>query len=453
MSTTFNFNGANSISPTGTVVQLTSASAADENSLTAPTNVFPVTNTISNAGTNFTVTLPANSLSVLRLQASGINFITNLLLQIPSPIYSGQLVASTVYGQQSGSANWINLSTNSSYGLAYSSANTNLAVVTGGGTVIGVASGTTSIIATYPALGISTTQTVQVISVRTMLVHRYSFGDAPGSTAAIDSIGGAAWNGTLPSGGTYANGQLSLAAATKQYLQLPAGILSNYAAVTIETWVTFPNQIPNNSFFFGFGNTNGSVGVNYIFCAPRAGRIAITSSGSTEQNAYGNFDFSFHTNFHVTAVFNPSAGYIALYTNGILAAINNSVTASFSSVSNLYSWIGRSLYSADPYPDFSLDEFRIYSGALQTSEIAAAQALGAGQLLSNTNPLVGATTSGGSLTLSWALASAGFTLMSRTNLTAGAWFQVTSPAPQMVGGQWQVVLPAVGDAQYYQLQK
>jgi hypothetical protein len=257
----------------------------------------------------------------------------------------------------------------------------------------------------------------------------------------------------LPSGGTYANGQLSLAAASKQYLQLPAGILSNYAAVTIETWATFPDQLPVNCFFFGFGNTNGSVGVNYIFCAPRAGRIAITSSGSTEQNAYGNFDFSFHTNFHVTAVFNPPAGYIALYTNGILAAINNSVTASFSSVSNLYSWIGRSLYNADPYPDFSLDEFRIYSGALQTSEIAAAQALGPNQLLSNTSPLVGATTSGGNLTLSWPLASAGFTLMSRTNLTAGAWLQVTSPAPQMVGGQWQVVLPAAGDAQYYQLQK
>jgi alpha-L-arabinofuranosidase len=454
MSTTFNFNGANSISPTGTVVQLTSASAADENSLTAPTNVFPVTNTISNAGTNFTVTLPANSLSVLRLQAGGINFITNLLLQIPSPIYSGQLVASTVYGQQSGSANWINLSTNSSYGLTYSSSNTNLAVVTGGGTVIGVAFGTTSIIATYPALGISTTQTVQVISVPTTLVHRYSFGDVPGSSTAIDSIGGAAWNGTLPSGGTYANSQLSLAAATKQYLQLPAGILSNYAAVTIETWATFPDQLPVNCFFFGFGNTNGTSGVNYIFCAPRAGRIAITGGGNgSEQNANAGFDFSFHTNFHVTALFNPSAGYVALYTNGILAVVNNAVTTPFSSVNDVYSYIGRSLYSGDPYPDFSLDEFRIYSGALQTSEIAAAQTLGPNQLLSNTSPLVGATTSGGNLTLSWPLANAGFTLMSRTNLTAGAWLQVTSPAPQMVGGQWQVVLPATGDAQYYQLQK
>jgi hypothetical protein len=44
--------------------------------------------------------LPANSLSVLRLQAGGINSITNLLLQIPSPIVAGQIVASTALGQK-----------------------------------------------------------------------------------------------------------------------------------------------------------------------------------------------------------------------------------------------------------------------------------------------------------------------------------------------------------------
>jgi hypothetical protein len=129
------------------------------------------------------------------------------------------------------------------------------------------------------------------------------------------------------------------------------------------------------------------------------------------------------------------------------------VTISFSSVSNLYSWIGRSLYSADPYADFSLDEFRIYSGALQSTEIAAAQALGAGQILSNASPLVRANVFGGSLTLSWPLANAGFTLMSRTNLTSGAWTPVALPAPQVVGSQWQVALPASGEAQFYQLQK
>jgi alpha-L-arabinofuranosidase len=452
LATTFNLTGLNSVSPTATVIQLTSGSSSDENSLVAPTHVFPTTNVINNAGTNFTVTLPANSFSVLRLTAIGINNYTNLLLQFTSPINSGQAVASIVWGQQSGS--WINLMTNSNYAISYASANTNVATVDINGNVTGVRSGTTSIIANYGALGLSATQSVQVISVSITLVHRYSFNDAAGSATAVDSVGGAPWNGVLPNGGVFGNGQLTLSSNSQQYVQLPTGILSNYTVVTIEAWVTFANQLPVNCFFFGFGNTNGSLGTNYIFCAPRAGRIAITGGTySSEQNAYGNFDFSFHTNFHMTAVFNPPAGYLALYTNGVLAGINNAVTTPFSSVNDVYSYIGRSLYSADPYPDFSLDEFRIYNGALQTSEITATQVLGPNQMLSDASPVISASTSGGNLTLSWPLASAGFTLWSRTNLTSGEWTVVASPAPQIVGGQWQVIVSIFGSAQYYRLQK
>ncbi len=453
VTTMFNLNGVDSISPTGTVIQLTSGSPADENSLAAPTKVFPVTNTISNAGTNFTVTLPANSISILRLSASGINYITNLLLQVPSPMYEGQFVASTVFGQQPGVTNLINLTTNPVYGITYSSVNTNIAAVDAGGHVTGVGSGTTSIVATYGSLGLSATQSVQVISVPTALVHRYSFSETGGTTVA-DSAGGPAWNGTLPNGGTFGGGQLALAAGSQQYVQLPGGILSNYTSVTIETWVTFPDQLPVNCFFYGFGNTNGNLGASYIFCAPQGGRIAITSGNySSEQNAYGNFDFSYHTNFHVVAVYNPPAGYLALYTNGVLAAVNNAVTIPFSSVNNVYSYIARSLYSNDPYPDVNLDEFRIYNGALNADEIAATQALGPNQLLSVANPVVLASMSGGgNLTLSWPLASAGFTLESCTNLVSGVWTAV-SPAPQIVAGQWQATVSPSGNARFFRLQK
>jgi regulation of enolase protein 1 (concanavalin A-like superfamily) len=61
---------------------------------------------------------------------------------------------------------------------------------------------------------------------------------------------------------------------------------------------------------------------------------------------------------------------------------------------------------------------------------------------------------GPNLTLSWPLASAGFTVQSRTNLTAGNWENVTSPAPQIVGDQWQVTLPSSTDgASFYRLTK
>jgi alpha-L-arabinofuranosidase len=450
MATTFNIAGVNFIAPNATLIQLTSGSSADENSLSSPTYVFPVTNSIANAGTNFTLTLPANSLSILRLTASGINSYTNLLLQFTSPIYTGQSVASTVWGQQSG--NWINLTTNANHAITYASANTNIAVVDINGNITGVGSGTTGIIATYASLGLSATQSLQVVYVPTALVHRYSFSETSGTNVA-DSIGGPAWNGTLPRGGTFASGQLTLSSNSQQYVQLPAGILSNYTAVTIETWATFPDQLPVYCFFFGFGNTNGSSGMNYIFCAPQGGRIAITATNYTgEQNAYGNFDFSFHPNFHVAAVFNPPLGYIALYTNGVLAGINNSVTVPFNSVNDVCSYIGRSLYSADPYSDFTLDEFRIYNGALTVNEIAATQVLGPDQLLSATSPALSASASGGSLTLSWPVASAGYTVLTTTNLAAGNWM-ATVVTPQIVDSQWQVVLSITGNAQFYRLQK
>ena len=450
MATTFNLAGANAIAPDATVIQLTSGSQLDENSFAAPTYVSPVTNAISNAGTNFTLTLPANSLSILRLTASGINTYTNLQLQVPSPITNGQSAAATVWGQQGG--NWINLTTNLNHAIVWSSAHTNVAGVDLTGRVTGIGSGTTSIIASYPALGLSATQDVRVVFMPVTLVHRYSFNETSGTNVA-DSVGGPAWDGTLPRGGTFGGGQLALASNLQQYVQLPPGILSNYTAVTIEAWVTFPDQLPVNCFFFGFGTFSGNTGYNYIFCAPQGGRAAITGgSYSSEQNAYTGVDFSYHTNFHLAFVVNPPAGYLAIYTNGVLAAVNHSVTIGFDSINDLYSWLGRSLYSNDPYPDFALDEFRIYDGALQPADIAATQVLGSDQLLSAAGPVVSPSASGGDLTLSWPVASPGYTVMTTTNLTDGNWTLV-AVTPQIVGGQWRVVLPVNAKAQFYQLRK
>jgi hypothetical protein len=59
------------------------------------------------------------------------------------------------------------------------------------------------------------------------------------------------------------------------------------------------------------------------------------------------------------------------------------------------------------------------------------------------------------LMFSWPLGSAGFTLQMSTNLTLGNWQAVTSPAPQMIGNQWQISLPvdSNGVSTYYRLLK
>ena len=379
--TTLKFAGVASIAPEATVVQLTSAKTTDENSLAAPEYVFPVTNHIADAGREFTVMLPANSLSVFRLHASGMAAFTNLSLRLPASINSGEMVQAAISGQRNDSANWIDLTANENHAITFVSDNPQVASVDSTGNVTGIAGGTANIIASYGSQGLSISQAVKVIRVPAQLAHRYSFNETSGLICA-DSVGGQNWNGTLPAGGSFGSGQLALSAADSQYVQLPPGILSNYPAVTIDAWVTFSNQLPRDCFFFGFGDTLGQSGTNYIFCAPQAGRIAITdASFLREQNAFGNFDCSLNSNLHLTAVFNPPQGYIAFYTNGVLAGINRNVSTPLSSIRDVCSYIGRSLYDADPFVDMNLDEFRIYNGALTAGEIVEEQRLGPDKLL------------------------------------------------------------------------
>jgi alpha-L-arabinofuranosidase len=463
LATTFTVTGVNTVASSATVIQLTSGSPSDGNSLASPTKVFPITNSIANAGTNFTLTLPANSLSILRLTASGINSYTNLLLQFTSPIASGQQVAATVSGQESG--NWINLTTNANHAITYTSADTNVAVVDSQGNITGVGPGTTSIMATYASLGLSATQSVQVVYAPIALVHRYSFNDG----TADDSVDSA--NGTLVGNASISGGQLvlpnttSVAPAT-DYLQLPAGILANSVngtnndpAVTVEAWATIKSSQYTWANLFDFGNRDaGSLSEYDIHVCVHANDNSTIAGISDSDNA--NVDYQYidlgsgssldgSTNIHITVVFNPPAGYVAVYLNGVLAGANYNVTIPMSGVQAV-----RNIIGADNWPDAgmqgSVDEFRIYNGALTADEIAATQVLGPNQLLSTASPAVSAFASAGNLTLSWPVAAAGYTVVTTTNLAAGNW-TIAMVTPQIVGNRWQVILPITSNTQFYRL--
>jgi len=378
--TTFKIAGFDSVAPEASVIRLTSAYSFDENSLDAPTRVFPVTNTITGAGKDFTVTLPPHSLSVFRLAARGPESFNSLTLQLPAKINSGQTVVSTLQGRRTGSSKSVDLTGNRTHAITFVSDNRDIATVDSDGNVTGVSSGTAMITATYESLGLTATQKIRVANTPAQLVHRYSFNESAG-TACADSVGGPAWDATLPAGGTFDDGRLTLSSLDSQYVQLPPGILSNYTAVTIDAWATFSSQLPDHCFLFGFGNVNSGTGDGYLFCAPKVGRIAITDSDYTrEENAMGNFDCSFNSNLHLTAVFNPPLGCVSLYTNGVLAGVNRSVDTPLNSVHDVCNYIGRSLYAVDPYPDVILDEFRIYNGALTPEEISENQKLGPDKL-------------------------------------------------------------------------
>jgi hypothetical protein len=271
---------------------------------------------------------------------------------------------------------------------SFSSSDTNILEINSTNNLIeAVGQGSANVIATYD--GISATQTVTVIQPASVLTHRYSFSDADNGSGNVgasiaDSVGGAAWDGTLPNGGALSGSELTLSAASSQYVQLPSGIISNYNAVTIEAWATFPDALPANCFFFGFGNTDGSgAGENYIYMQPSSGHIGIGGNDPgyvSEQDAgtYGNL--STHTNIHISAVFNPQANWIAVFTNGVLAGKNTATTWQLNNVSSILNYIGKSLYNGDSPMDVQVDEFRIYNGALTSQGIAISDAAGANSI-------------------------------------------------------------------------
>ncbi len=288
-----------------------------------------------------------------------------------------------------------------------------------------------------------------------VLAHRYSFSEIGGTTVA-DSAGGPGWNGTLPNGGTFSNGQLTLASSAQQYVKLPAGIVSPLSNVTIEAWVKLNTTVSWNR-IFDFGNNTTA----YMFLTPQDGSVLssarfviTTSGGGGAQQISGAPALGIGAWYHVAVTVNGNTGI--LYVNGVATGTSSSLTLTPMSLGiTTNNYLGRSQYAADPYLNGVLDEFRIYSVALSAAEVAATDALGPDQLLSTNAPSISMTSDASSLTLSWPLASAGFTLQSRTNLVEGDWVDVTSPVPQIIGGQWQFTIPVPGDGDstFYRLSR
>lgn len=285
------------------------------------------------------------------------------------------------------------------------------------------------------------------------LAHRYSFNET-GGTSTADSEGGPAWNGTVFNGGTLAGGQLTLASASSQYANLPPGIVSTLSNFTIAAWVRL-NSTANWARIFDFGNNTTS----YMFLTPQNGsttrlRFGITTnSAGGEQQITGPAALGVGVWYHVAVTLNGNTGI--LYVNGVAQGTNTSLTLKPAMLGNTgNNYLGRSQW-ADPYLNGQLDEFRIYSVAYSAAEIAAMAALGPNQLLSGDSPPLNWAATSTTLTLTWPLASAGYTVQSRTNLVLGDWVSMVSPAPQIIGGQWQVVLPVSANTGsiFYRLSK
>ncbi len=283
------------------------------------------------------------------------------------------------------------------------------------------------------------------------LGHRYSFSETGGASTS-DSVGGPAWAGALPNGGTLSGGQLTLVSNSLQYASLPAGIVSTLSNFTALTWINLASTA-NWARVFDFGNST----TVYMYLAPQNGssgkvRYAITTNSTAgEQQINCNSTLTTGAWHQLAVTLNGNTGI--LYVDGVSVGTNNAMTLRPSSLGNTANnYIGKSQWT-DPYLNGKLDEFRIYNVALSPAEISATYALGPSVLLSTNSPKVDVQVSGANLTMSWPVSNPGFSVQSTTNLGSGNWDSVSAPAPQMVGTNYQLTIPLTNSTLFFRLSK
>jgi len=228
------------------------------------------------------------------------------------------------------------------------------------------------------------------------LEHRYSF-----VSDASDSVGGAAWNGTIvPAGnvsGTAAtiNNGLTLpgggGGGFSGYVSLPSGIIAGDTSITVECWVT-QNNGNTWATIWDFGNGGN---VNFELC-PDPGRnnndmiVAFTPNG-------GENDLNTPTSFpngseqYVAVTYNNSTLTGSLYYNG---ALDGTVVLPNSTYSpgniggaggTSENWLGNDVYGDTQFQG-TIYELRIWNGAVSERYIGASALLGPGVVVTNVTP-------------------------------------------------------------------
>jgi len=154
---------------------------------------------------------------------------------------------------------------------------------------------------------------------------------------------------------------------------------------------------------------------------------------------------------HVVCVVDPATGFGGIYTNGVLEkAVTNSWPA-LGSVSTAWSFLGRSLWSADAWLNGTIDEFRIYDGRMTPEEIAADNAAGPDTLYQKV-PLTMTKTSGG-YTFNWPSYAPGFTLQSSTVLGSDEAWNPVSGTPVISNGWYGLTVSATGTNAFFRLSR
>ena len=270
-------------------------------------------------------------------------------------------------------ANITNVNLLLAQGVVFNSSNTNAVTVNAAGVITAVGPGVATVTATYA--GVSGAQTIYVSDSPQTLVHRYSF-----TADASDSEGGA--KGTLAGGAAIAGGAVVFNGSSA-YVDLPNNLVSTLTSVTYEIWFTDYGS-STWARIYDFGNSvdgegGQGGGTSYMYMTALNGSGGIRGAynlGSGETLIDVPARPTVGVEHHLVWTQDGNAQVARIYIDGVLAGENDAFTATPAQIGATENdWLGRSQYN-DPYLYGSIDEFRIYSAALSSAQVAQNYQLG-----------------------------------------------------------------------------
>ncbi|HEV7923937.1 MAG TPA: LamG-like jellyroll fold domain-containing protein, partial [Verrucomicrobiae bacterium] len=230
-----------------------------------------------------------------------------------------------------------------------------------------------------------------------ILQHRYSF-----TSDASDSVGGA--NGTLVGNATISGGTLLLPGGGNSdnpsgYVQLPNGIVSNDASITVECWVTdTAGSVWAEAWCFGDSAAGPgqppSGGTAYISLIPHSGeddfRAAFNLTGGDEIDVIDPAGpMPLNVEHYTVVTYDAASTTATLYLDGAQVAIadipTNLAPANYGDTFN--NWFGRDEFGGDPMFAGSIDELRIWNAAASPLYIAVSAVAGPNVLVTNLTPV------------------------------------------------------------------
>jgi hypothetical protein len=323
-----------------------------------------------------------------------------------------------------------------------------VAVISSTGTLTATGMGSTVLTAAYG--GQTATLPIQVTTrpgfTQAALVHRYSFGESPGSQTVMDSVGSA--HGQILGEGAVLSGQgqLTLPGGTSStavpiaaYVDLPNHIISALTDLSIETWVAWQGS-GSWQRIFDFGTSAAGEDLstgngNYLFLSPQgpdALRFSVRDpvTGAEPAPLTSSAPLAANQEVYVAVTYDFTGNVARLYSNAVLVA-SATAPVPINTIDDVNNWLGRSQWP-DAMFQGTYSEFRIWNGVLLPHEIQAHYAAGPDSL--EPLPRLSASISGNNLTISWPASASDFVLQTTAQLGAAAnWTQVDA-VPTTVGG-------------------